>query len=120
MGSRMIDMSTWEELTVDVVDELHLDPNNVRIEQLEGVPEADIIHDLFSTEKAFALVEGIVKVGLLTHEVPIVVRRGKKLFVVRGKSPRGCAEGNSKPLPCARVSGKDYEADSNSAQPQRA
>lgn len=80
----MIDMSTWEELVVDVVDELHLDPNNVRIEQLEGVPEADIIHDLFSTEKAFALVEGIVKVGLLTHEVPIVVRRKKKLIVVEG------------------------------------
>lgn len=80
----MIDMSTWEELTVDVVDELHLDPNNVRIEQPDGVPEVDIIQDLFSTEKAFALVEGIVKVGLLTHEVPIVVRRSRKLVVVEG------------------------------------
>jgi hypothetical protein len=80
----MIDMSTWEELVVDVVDDLHLDPNNVRIEQPEGVPEADIIHDLFGTEKAFALVEGIIKVGLLTHEVPIVVRRGKRLVVVEG------------------------------------
>lgn len=80
----MIDMSLWEEMTVDVVGQIHLDPNNVRIEQPEGVPEADIIHDLFATEKAFALVEGIVKVGYLTHEVPIVVRRGRKLIVVEG------------------------------------
>lgn len=80
----MIDMSTWEELVADVVDDLRLDSKNVRIEQLEGVPEVDIIHDLFSTEKAFALVEGIVKIGFLTHEVPIVVRRDNRLIVVEG------------------------------------
>jgi len=80
----MIDMSAWEELVVDVVDDLHLDPKNVRLELPEGVPEADIIHDLFSNEKALALVESIVKVGLLTHEVPIVLRRGKQLIVVEG------------------------------------
>ena len=40
--------------------------------------------DLFSNEKALALVEGIVRVGYLTHEVPIVLRRNRRLIVVEG------------------------------------
>ncbi|MEV7971184.1 hypothetical protein AB0O34_35105 [Sphaerisporangium sp. NPDC088356] len=80
----MIDMSQWDELVADVVDGLHLDPHNVRLELPLGVPEADIIHDLFTNEKAFSLVESIVKVGFLTHEVPIVLRRKGRLVVVEG------------------------------------
>ncbi len=82
----MIDMSTWEELVVDVVHDLRLDPHNVRLglEAPERVPESDIVQDLFSNEKALSLVESIVKVGLLTHEVPIVVRRGNQLVVIEG------------------------------------
>lgn len=82
----MIDMSTWEELVVDVVDDLHLDPRNVRLEIPSSTrpPESDIIQDLFRNEKALALVEGIAKVGLLTHEVPIVVWRDRQLVVVEG------------------------------------
>ncbi len=80
----MIDMSTWQELVVDVVDELQLDPHNVRLELSEGVTEGDIVQDLFSNEKVLTLVDGIAKVGYLTHEIPIVVRRKKKLVVVEG------------------------------------
>ncbi len=77
-------MSTWEELAVDVVNDLRLDPRNVRLDIPEGVPESDIVQDLFTNEKALSLVEGIVKVGLLTHEVPIVVERDGQIVVVEG------------------------------------
>jgi hypothetical protein len=77
-------MSTWEELAVDVVNEVKLDPRNIRLDIPEGVPESDIVQDLFTNEKALSLVEGIAKVGLLTHEVPIVVERDGQLIVVEG------------------------------------
>ena len=80
----MIDMSTWEELVVDVVNDVRLDPRNVRLDIPEGVPESDIVQDLFTNEKALSLVEGIAKVGLLTHEVPIVLERDGQLIVVEG------------------------------------
>ena len=80
----MIDMSTWEELVVDVVNDLRLDPRNVRLDIPEGAPESDIVQDLFTNEKALSLVEGIAKVGLLTHEVPIVLERDGQLIVVEG------------------------------------
>ncbi len=77
-------MATWEELTVDIVNGVRLDPRNVRLDIPEGVPESDIVQDLFTNEKALNLVEGITKVGLLTHEVPIVVERDGTLIVVEG------------------------------------
>lgn len=80
----MIDMSRWRNRSANVVDELHLDPNNVRLELPADVPEADIIQDLFQNEKAMSLVEGIARVGYLTHEVPIVVERSGRLVVVEG------------------------------------
>ncbi len=80
----MINMATWEELTVDIVNGVRLDPRNVRLDIPDGVPESDIVQDLFTNEKALNLVEGITKVGLLTHEVPIVVERDGTLVVVEG------------------------------------
>lgn len=80
----MIDMSTWEELILDVVTEIRLDPRNVRLDISEGVPESDIIQDLFANEKAHSLVEAIAEVGLLTHEVPIVLERDGQFVVVEG------------------------------------
>lgn len=80
----MIDMSTWEELVVDVVNDIRLDPRNVRLDIPTGLPEPDIVQDLFTNERALSLVEGIAKVGLLTHEVPIVLERDSQLIVVEG------------------------------------
>ncbi|WP_300604291.1 hypothetical protein [Trebonia sp.] len=81
----MIDMSTWNDLQADVIDNLRLDPRNVRLElPLHDVPETDIIRDLFANEKAFNLVEAIASVGYLTHEVPIVVIRDGEMVVVEG------------------------------------
>ena len=80
----MIDMSTWAEKEVDVIDDLQLDPHNVRLEFSSDVTEGDIVQDLFSNEQVLQLVDGIAKVGYLTHEIPIVVKRGKNLVVVEG------------------------------------
>ncbi|MEU1051631.1 hypothetical protein ABZ397_03510 [Streptomyces sp. NPDC005876] len=77
-------MSNWDQISVDVVDGISLDPRNVRIELNEGAPEADIIQDLFHNEKALTLVESICKVGFLTHELPIAVKRSGKNVVVEG------------------------------------
>lgn len=77
-------MSKWETKTVDVMKDLHLDPHNVRLELDPNAPEPDIILDLFQNEAALDLVEGIVKVGYLTHEVPIVIRRQRRFYVVEG------------------------------------
>lgn len=77
-------MSAWNELVIDIVNDVSLDPRNIRLDIPEGVPESDIVQDLFSNEKALSLVEGIVKVGWLTHEVPIVVERDRRLIVVEG------------------------------------
>ena len=80
----MIDMSTWPNRQADVVDDLHLDADNVRLETPQGVPESDIIQDLFSNEKALNLVEAIAQVGYFTHELPIVVMRDGQMIVVEG------------------------------------
>lgn len=42
---------------------------NVRLELSDGVTEGDIVQDLFSNEKVLTLVDGIAKVGYLTHEI---------------------------------------------------
>lgn len=80
----MIDMSTWPNSQADVVDDLHLDPHNVRLETPHGVPESDIIQDLFRNEKALSLVEAIAQSGYFTHELPIVVMRDDQMIVVEG------------------------------------
>lgn len=80
----MLDLTTWQRLTLRVLDELHLDPKNVRLETPTTQVDADIVEDLFENENAFELVDAIAKIGYLTHEVPIAVRRGRKFVVVEG------------------------------------
>lgn len=80
----MIDMTSWPELQVDVLDDVDLDPRNIRLEMPVVAPQIDIMRDLFANGEAMALVEGIVMVGYLTHEIPIVVARSGKLVVVEG------------------------------------
>ncbi|MEX0972695.1 MAG: hypothetical protein WDZ46_05510 [Solirubrobacterales bacterium] len=80
----VLDTSGWPEKTLDVLTDLHLDPRNVRLENVEAKVETDILEDLFVNENAFGLVEGICKVGYLTHDVPIAIKRGKKYVMVEG------------------------------------
>lgn len=80
----MLDTSQWERKTLGVLDELHLDPANVRLETASAQVEADIVEDLFDNENAFDLVDAIGKIGYLTHEIPIAVKRKGRFVVVEG------------------------------------
>lgn len=80
----MLDTSNWPEIELDVLKEVQLDPKNVRLEVADAKVEADIIEDLFVNEDALGLVEGICKVGYLTHETPVVLKRRGKYVMVEG------------------------------------
>lgn len=80
----MLDTSKWPTVDLDVLKEVHLDPKNVRLELADAKVEADIMEDLFVNEDALSLVEGICKVGYLTHETPVVLRRRGKYVMVEG------------------------------------
>ena len=81
---RVIDTSQWPVIELDVMKEIWLDPKNVRLETADAKVEADIIEDLFVNEDAFGLVEGICKIGYLTHETPVVLERDGKYVMVEG------------------------------------
>jgi hypothetical protein len=80
----MIDTTSWEQLELDVLTELHCDPHNVRLETTDARVESDIIGDLFANERALELVEAICKVGYLTHDLPVALMRGDQYVVVEG------------------------------------
>lgn len=80
----VLDTADWEERILDVLNDLHLDPRNVRLENFDAKVEADILEDLFVNENALGLVEGICKVGYLTHDIPIAIKRGRKFVMVEG------------------------------------
>lgn len=80
----MLDTSQWPEVTLDVLQQIHLDPKNVRLETADAKVEADIMEDLFVNEDALSLVDGICKVGYLTHETPVVIKRRGKYVMVEG------------------------------------
>ncbi|MGC5027578.1 hypothetical protein ACLQ3K_22745 [Tsukamurella sp. DT100] len=69
---------------MDVLKEVYLDPKNVRLETVDAKVEADIIEDLFVNEDALGLVEGICKIGYLTHETPVVLKRRGRYVMVEG------------------------------------
>jgi len=80
----MLDTSNWPEVELDVLKDVQLDAKNVRLEVTDAKVEADIIEDLFVNEDALGLVEGICKVGYLTHETPVVLKRRGKYVMVEG------------------------------------
>jgi hypothetical protein len=81
---KLLDTSYWPELRLNVLKEIHLDTKNVRLEDASAKVEADIIEDLFVNEDALGLVEGICKVGYLTHEIPVAIKRRGKYVMVEG------------------------------------
>lgn len=80
----MLDTSQWPELHLNVIQDLHLDPRNVRLASTDETIEADIIEDLFANEDALSLVESICRLGYLTHETPVVLNRDGQCVVVEG------------------------------------
>jgi hypothetical protein len=94
----MLNTSTWREIDLRVLDEIHLDSQNVRLDNEDAKVEADILADLFANEGALALVEGITSVGYLTHEIPIVVKRRGKWVVVEGNRRVAALKAMQNPL----------------------
>jgi len=80
----LLDTAKWPETHLDVLKDIQLDPKNVRLEIADAKVEADIIEDLFVNEDALSLVDGICKIGYLTHETPVVVKRRGKYVMVEG------------------------------------
>lgn len=84
---RMLEINNWQTLSLDI-REVKLDPLNVRLDMdesdLDPKLEADAIKLLFEQAKTLAIVEGIAAIGYLTHELPVVVKRGKDYVVVEG------------------------------------
>jgi hypothetical protein len=81
---RVLNTAAWPEVELQVLTGIQLDPKNVRLETSSIQVEADIIEDLFVNENVLELVEGISKVGYLTHETPIVIKRRGSYVVVEG------------------------------------
>jgi hypothetical protein len=67
----MLNMIEWPEIELSVLQEVHLDPKNVRLETADALVEADILEDLVANEDVLGLVDAISKVGYLTHETPM-------------------------------------------------
>ncbi|WP_159104731.1 hypothetical protein [Plantactinospora sp. BB1] len=80
----LLNMRSWQELEVDVLDDVILDPRNVRLVQEHETPQPLIINDLFKNAKALELVQAIALLGYLTHELPVVLQREDSLVVVEG------------------------------------
>ena len=96
----MLDTSTWPIVELDVLKDIRLDPKNVRLEIADAKVEADIIEDLFVNEDALGLVEGICKIGYLTHETPVVLDRQGKYVMVEGNRRLAALKSIQNPIQC--------------------
>ncbi len=67
----------------ELVTDLFLDPNNIRLEVVKKTQDA-LITDLFSNEDAMQIFESIVENGFFPDERPVVVKENNKLVVVEG------------------------------------
>lgn len=79
----MLDTSSWPRKDFEVLGGIFCDPHNVRIE-IDATVETDIIEDLFVNENVLSLVEGICRVGYLTHDVPVALKRDDVYVMVEG------------------------------------
>lgn len=65
------------------VDELLLDPLNIRLEKQNWTQE-EIINDLFVNEDAMQILQNIYENGYYPDEPPVVVQEKKKFYVLDG------------------------------------
>ncbi|MCZ6802405.1 MAG: hypothetical protein O7D86_00310 [Proteobacteria bacterium] len=77
----------WKRITV-VVNDLELDPDNVRIgleaSERSKIDQGSLINDLFDNEYAFQILESVVEDGWFIDEIPIVIKARNKHIVVEG------------------------------------
>ena len=60
----VLNISQWQEIDLKVLGELHLDDQNVRLENSDSKVEADLLQDLFANENVLELVSRIASIGL--------------------------------------------------------
>jgi len=72
----------WNSKVVQV-DELLLDPWNIRLEQ-QGWTQEEIINDLFVNEDAMQILNNIYENGYYPDEPPVVVKENQKYYVIDG------------------------------------
>lgn len=94
MELSMLDMSAWSRINVDVLKDVALDPQNVRLESTDRKDDAAIMAYLFADEGTLNLVEGICKIGYLTHEIPVVIENQTSGGNNTGKKRYTVVEGN--------------------------
>ena len=64
----MLNMNNWETKNIDVINDIYLDPKNIRIGNSEDLSEDDLMDELFKYYKVMDLVKSIVTAGFLTIE----------------------------------------------------
>ncbi len=72
----------WSSKTVHV-DELLLDPLNIRLEK-QNFTQDEIINDLFANEDAMQILRNIYENGYYPDEPPVVVKEKQKFYVIDG------------------------------------
>jgi len=65
------------------VDELLLDPLNIRLEQ-QGWAQDEIINDLFANEDAVQILRNIYENGYYPDEPPVVIKEKALYYVIDG------------------------------------
>ena len=79
--------NNWKRISV-VVNDLELDPQNVRLDletsERNKMDQGDIINDLFANENAFQILENVVENGWFVDETPIVIKNRNKYIVLEG------------------------------------
>lgn len=73
----------WDSKTVRV-DELLLDPLNIRLDKQGSWTQEEIINDLFVNENALQILNNIYENGYYPDEPPVVVEEKKKFYVIDG------------------------------------
>jgi hypothetical protein len=73
----------WRRRQERIAD-LFLDPENVRLENVDQTSQQSLINDLFLNENAMQLLESIALNGFFPDELPVVVAEKGKLVVVEG------------------------------------
>ena len=79
----MVDMSRWPRRPFDVIDDLRLDPQNVRLAEVHPT-QGEVLQDLFQNENALQLVKLIIQNGYFSIELPIVAMEEGETRVLEG------------------------------------
>lgn len=73
----------WKRQNVSIND-LFLDPENIRLTNAVKASQGAVINDLFQYEDAMQILVSVVNNGFFPDEIPVVVKENNKLTVIDG------------------------------------